>query len=202
MRRGCSLFFFSCVPRPCLVPFSFRLNIERKTDCQQSRQNQSIRHSQTARLRTRKMSQSEAMFLCVSRAVQKVMLLGCDWWFSIRFYFIAEKSLTMTRTCTVVNFHNFHGQLGSLVFDQTESSDQCWFVVKWLFQRDPKGKLKIPCRRKDQLVVSNQVVTYPCCGLSVIFCGFISHLIARETINIPEIFSGVHGFMGKTVIIL
>ena len=22
------------VPRPCLVPFSFRLNIERKTDCQ------------------------------------------------------------------------------------------------------------------------------------------------------------------------
>ena len=37
MRRGCSLFFFSCVPCPCLVPFSFRLNIERKTDCQQSR---------------------------------------------------------------------------------------------------------------------------------------------------------------------
>ena len=36
MRRGCSLFFFSCAPRPCLVPFSFRLNIERKTDCQQS----------------------------------------------------------------------------------------------------------------------------------------------------------------------
>ena len=30
-------------------------------------------------------------------------------------------------------------------------------------------------------------------------CGFISHLIGRETINIPEIFSGVHGFTGKTV---
>ena len=40
---------------------------------------------------------------------------------------------------------------------------------------------------------------HPYCGLSVIFCGFISHLIGRETINIPEIFSSVHGFMGKTV---
>ena len=45
-------------------------------------------------------------------------------------------------------------------------------------------------------------MTDPCCGLSVIFCGFISHLIGRETINIPEIFSGVHGFTGKTVNIL
>ena len=27
-----------------------------------------------------------------------------------------------------------------------------------------------------------------------------SHLIGRETINIPEIFSGVHGFTGNTVI--
>ena len=41
--------------------------------------------------------------------------------------------------------------------------------------------------------------SYPCCGLAVIFCGFISHLIGRETINIPEIFFGVHGFTGKTV---
>ena len=112
-------------------------------------------------------------------------------------FFVAEKPLPMTRTCTAVNFHNFHGQLGSLVFEQTESSDKCWFVVKWLFQRDPKGKLKIPRRRKDQLVVSNQVVAYPCCDLSVIFCGFISHLIGRETINIPEVYSGVHGFYGK-----
>ena len=46
--------------------------------------------------------------------------------------------------------------------------------------------------RKDQLLVSYQVVTYLCCG-------FISHLIGCETINIPEIFSGVHGFPGKTV---
>ena len=37
-------------------------------------------------------------------------------------------------------------------------------------------------------------------GLAVIFCDFISHLIGRETINIPEIFSDVHGFTGKTVI--
>ena len=36
----------------------------------------------------KKMSQSQAMFLYVffSRAVQKVMLLGCDWWFSIRIF--------------------------------------------------------------------------------------------------------------------
>ena len=47
--------------------------------------------------------------------------------------------------------------------------------------------------------VSRQVVTNQCCGLAVIFCGFISHLIGRETINIPESFSGVHGFTGKTV---
>ena len=30
-------------------------------------------------------------------------------------------------------------------------------------------------------------------------CGFISHLSGRETVNIPEIFSGVHSFTGKTV---
>jgi len=60
-------------------------------------------------------------------------------------------------------------------------------------------KLKICRGRKTQLVVSNQVVTNPCCGLAVIFCGFISLLIGRETINIAEIFSAVHGFMGMTV---
>ena len=60
-------------------------------------------------------------------------------------------------------------------------------------------KLKIWRGRKSQLVVSCQVVTNPCCGLAVIFCGFISHLIGRETINIPESFSGVHGFTGTTV---
>ena len=60
-------------------------------------------------------------------------------------------------------------------------------------------KLKIPRGRKSELAVSCQVVINPFCGLSVIFCGSISHLIGRETINIPEIFSGVHGFTGKTV---
>ena len=62
-----------------------------------------------------------------------------------------------------------------------------------------KGKLKISRRRKGHFVASYQVTTNQCCGLEVIFCGFISHLIGRETINIPEIFSGVHGFTGKTV---
>ena len=41
-------------------------------------------------------------------------------------------------------------------------------------------------------------MTDPYCGLSAIFCGFISHLIGHETINNPEIFSSVHSFMGKT----
>ena len=45
-------------------------------------------------------------------------------------------------------------------------------------------KLKISRRRKGQLVVLRQVVTNQCCGLAVFFCGFISHLIGRETINI------------------
>jgi len=44
-----------------------------------------------------------------------------------------------------------------------------------------------------------QVVTDACCGLAVIFCSFILLLVGRETINIPEIFSGAHGFTGKTV---
>ena len=64
-----------------------------------------------------------------------------------------------------------------------------------------RGKLKISRRRKGQLVVSYQVVTDPCCSLSVIFCSFISHLIGRKTMNTPDIVSGVHGFMGKTVIL-
>ena len=111
------------------------------------------------------------------------------------YFFVVEKPLPVTRTCTVVNFHHLHsllGQFSSLVFEQTESSDQCWFVVKKIaFSERYKGKMKISRRRKGQLVD-------PCCGLSVIFCGFISHLIGRKTINIPEIFSGVHGFTEKT----
>ena len=59
--------------------------------------------------------------------------------------------------------------------------------------------MKISCRRKSQVVVAYQVVTDPCCVLLVIFFGFILHLIGQETINISEIFSSVHGFMGKTV---
>ena len=60
-------------------------------------------------------------------------------------------------------------------------------------------KLKISHGIKSQLVVSCQVVTNPYYGLAVIFCGFISHLIGCEIINITEIFSGAQGFMEKTV---
>jgi len=58
------------------------------------------------------------------------------------------------------------------------------------------GDKPVRWKKKSQHVVSNQVATNACCGLAVIFCGFISLLIA---INIPEIFSGVHRFTGKTV---
>ena len=74
----------------------------------------------------------------VSSAVQMVMLVGCDWWFSIRIFFVAEKPLPMGRTCTIVNFHNLHsllGQFSNLVFEKTKSSDWCWFVVKNSFFR-------------------------------------------------------------------
>ena len=63
-------------------------------------------------------------------------------------------------------------------------------------------KLKIPHGRKSELVVSCLVVINPFCSLSVIFCDFISHLIGHETINMLEIFSGVHGLTEKTVIAL
>jgi len=59
-------------------------------------------------------------------------------------------------------------------------------------------QLKICRGRKTQFVISNQVVNNPCCGLAVNFCGFISLLIGCETINIPEIYFGVHGFTGMT----
>ena len=67
------------------------------------------------------------------------------------------------------------------------------------FQYLKTVKLKISHGRKSQLVVSCQVVTNPWCGLAVIFCSFILHLVCRKTINIPKIFSGVHDFTGKTV---
>ena len=77
-----------------------------------------------------------------------------------------------------------------------------WWQKSWNGERNSvfeNSQLKIRRGRRSELVVSCQVVINQFCGLPVIFCGFISHLIGRETINIPEIFSGVHGFSGKTV---
>ena len=65
--------------------------------------------------------------------------------------------------------------------------------MKEKFQYFKTVKLTIP-RKNSQLVVSRQAVTNQFCGLAVIFCGFISHLLGRERINIPEISSGVNGF--------
>ena len=77
----------------------------------------------------------------------------------------------------------------------------CWYI-SWNRKRPhsafDNGKLEDLSRNYNQLVVLRQVVTTPCCGLVLIFCGFILHLIGHETINIPHIFSGYHGFTGKT----
>ena len=40
--RVCSLFFFSCVPRPCLVPFSFNVNVELKKQQKQQKKLQQL----------------------------------------------------------------------------------------------------------------------------------------------------------------
>ena len=79
-----------------------------------------------------------------------------------------------------------------------------WWQQSWNRERNSvfeNSQLKIRRGRRSELVVSCQIVITPFCGLPVIFCGFISHLIGRETINIAEIFCGVQGFTGKTVIL-
>ena len=53
--------------------------------------------------------------------------------FITTYFFVAEKPSPKTPTCSVINFHNLQsllGLLGSLVSEQMESSDWCWFVVK------------------------------------------------------------------------
>ena len=72
-------------------------------------------------------------------------------------------------------------------------------IKKENFQYLKTVKVKVSRRKKTQLVVSCQVMTNQCCSLAVIFCSFVLHLTGCERINIPEIFSHVHGFTGKTV---
>ena len=51
-------------------------------------QEDSIRHSWTARLRARKNEPitSDASCCCFTYTVKKVMLVSCDWWFSISIF--------------------------------------------------------------------------------------------------------------------
>ena len=64
-----------------------------------------------------------------------------------------------------------------------------------------KVKLKISRGRKIQLVVSCQVMITSMLWFGGFLCDSLSHLIGRRTINIPDTFSGVHGFTctGKAV---
>ena len=91
------------------------------------------------------------------------------------------------------------GRIEKTSFSQASFTSQICCSFLSAFQYLKTLKLKICCERKSQLVVSCQVVTNPCCGLAVTFCSFISHLIGRKAINIRDIFSDVHSFMGKTV---
>jgi len=52
---------------------------------------------------------------------------------------------------------------------------------------------------KTSSLFHDQVLTDSCCSFTATIYGFISHLIGHETMNIPEIFSGVHCFVGMTV---
>ena len=106
--------------------------------------------------------------------------IACDW-------LIFSRCLTMSDQQILSSWFN-------IAFPYTKAE-----IEQEKYQYLKTVKLKISRRRKSQLVVSCQVVTNQCCGLAVIFCGFISHLIGRKTINITEIFPSVHGFTGKTV---
>ena len=142
-------------------------------------------------------------------AVQKVILhvVGCDWCMVFDpYFFAAEKPLPMMRTCTIVNFHNLHsllGQFGSFILNkQNQVTTSCVVLVSGkklyyvVFFPERYKRKSDSCRRKGQVVASYQVMTDPCSGSSVIFRGFMSHVTGCETINIPEIVSGVHSFMG------
>ena len=97
----------------------------------------------------------------------------------------------------VLNFKLWCLPAGQTQLDSaSESSKNCTLSFKNSKIKDLSWKKKPACCFKCQ------VVTNPCCYLAVIFCGFISHLIGLETINIPDIFSCVHSFTGKTVIML
>ena len=93
--------------------------------------------------------------------------------------------LYVTKHIIHIRFYSLH--INKLKYKKNNFS--IWKQKNWRFF----------CGRKSQLVLSNQILTNPCLSLAVTFCGFISHLIGHGTINIPEIFSGVHSFMGKTV---
>ena len=57
------------------------------------------------------------------------------------------------------------------------------FRIGSLVLKISRGRESQLVGRKSQLVVPYQVVTNSCCSLAFIFCGFISLLIGRETVN-------------------
>ena len=98
--------------------------ILRKSDVLSRRQDQSIRHSWTARLRARKnepITSNVPLCLFHLQFKRSCYLAVIGGFRSV--FFVAEKPLPTTRTCTVINFHNLHGQCFSLGFEQTASSD-------------------------------------------------------------------------------
>ena len=75
-------------------------------------QQDTISQSHTARQcvwEQEKMSQSQAMFRCVCFTSSSKSHASWLWWMVFNpYFFVAEKPLPMTQTCSVVNFHNLH----------------------------------------------------------------------------------------------
>ena len=75
----------------------------------------------------------------VSCAVQKVMLVGCDWLWSVFCCTCNWETFTHDVNlyrCRLPQFALTLGQCGTLDFEQMQLSDQCWFVVKNSFFRE------------------------------------------------------------------
>ena len=132
----------------------------------------------------------------VSRAVQKVVLVVCYWWFSIPIFLWSEKPSPMKQTCTSL-FHKMsfifivcivhklkykikgtvsvyeNGKIEDFLYKKKPA--RCWRVNLWLFHASVW---------RLSFAVSSR------------------HLIDRKTINIPESLSGVHSFTGKTVTLI
>ena len=105
-------------------------------------------------------------------------------------YFFVAKKPSSKKTCTIVNIDNLQVSFYSC---RSILNSVVWYL------KISHGRKASSLEEKASSLFCIKSCFNPCCGLAVIFCGFVLHLIGHETINISEIFSGVHNFTGKTV---